>query len=220
MYTDASLPTSHGYLSHSVLSWKGGNPKIRAFGKWGNGRLSDIKAEALDAPVLAMPCSLGYLTFETDTCHEQICYVLMQDRPNGSKNPPWYWIRALRGEEWSCNTTHREWLAVVWPIQLLIRYFEGQRLTVFTDHVALRLVFSLADSTGGLAGGGLRLFELDIDVIHRMGIKIQLSNEICRLETEGTDKTRLGNNISDFVEWLVYCTRPFNDEQGGRSTEK
>lgn len=45
---------------------------------------STLQQNIVPAPVLALPCSNGLLTLDTDAFHKQIGCVLMQDQKNGA----------------------------------------------------------------------------------------------------------------------------------------
>ena len=74
---------------------------------------------------------------------------------------------------------------MIWAVQILRPYLEGKHFTVFTDHAALRWMFSLADATNRLARWRLRLLEFDFEIRYRKGAENTVADVISRLPTFG-----------------------------------
>lgn len=53
----------------------------------------------------------------------------------------------------------------------------------------------MTEATGKLAGWALRLSELEYDVVNRPGVNNQAADELCRMETKGTDDTELSDEL-------------------------
>lgn len=97
-----------------------------------------LKHRLTSAPTLCMPRRKGDYTLDTDSSAEQIGAVLLQGQPDGTPRPLGYRSRSLSPAERNYFTTERECLAVVWSVLLFCPYLEGTRLTVRTDHAALK----------------------------------------------------------------------------------
>lgn len=85
------------------------------------------------------------------------------------------------------NTTHLEYLAVVWVVLFLFSYLEGTRITVQKDHEPLKAKLNLADATCKLACWRLRLSEVEFDAVHRAVVKNQTADALWRFPTIGED---------------------------------
>lgn len=55
------------------------------------------------------------------------------------------------------------------------------------DHEALKWLLKMTKVSGSLTHRGLRLLELDFDVVHRRGGKHQAANALSRLKTNAVD---------------------------------
>lgn len=111
------------------------------------------------------------------------------------KQPIWYCYRTLKTEERAYETTHRECLAVIWAVLILRSYLKGSRFTIRTDHQALRWILNMSDATGKMEIWRLRLSELELDVVHRAGVKHQAAEALSRLPFSGDDETTIEDEI-------------------------
>lgn len=81
---------------------------------------------------------------------------------------------------------------------MLRPYVEGSRLTVRTDHQALRWILDLNESTGFLAHWRLRLMESEFEIQHRPGRKNMVANALSRLPAKVMDETDMNYEISEY----------------------
>lgn len=64
-----------------------------------------------------------------------------------------------------------------------------------TDRHALRWILNFADATGKLARQRLMLFEHDLEITHRAGVKHQAAEALSELLTTGVDSTEIEDEI-------------------------
>lgn len=64
----------------------------------------------------------GRYTIHSDACDKQIECLLLQEQAYGTTEPIAYWLRMLNPAEGTYDTTHKEYLAVLWATLLLRRY--------------------------------------------------------------------------------------------------
>lgn len=82
------------------------------------------------------------------------------------------------------DTTHKEFLAVVWDVFLLRQYLEVVQLEFRNNHDALNWILDVADASGKLVRCHLRLPELELDVEDRHGIKHRAVDALLGLLTD------------------------------------
>ncbi len=87
-------------------------------------------------PVLALPRLVLKYSVDTDACDYQIGCALFQTDGDGERKPLGFWSRTLAPAEPNYSTTEKEWLAVIFAVQICRLYLEGEKFTIFTDHAA------------------------------------------------------------------------------------
>ena len=128
-----------------------------------------LKRNLVTAPILALPRDGYAYTLDTDASEYQLGCCLLQEQPEGALHPIGYWSRTLSPAEKNYSSTEKECLAIVWAVQHLRPYLEGQRFTIRTDHDALKWLLNLRDPRGRLARWSLRLQEFDYEVVYKPG---------------------------------------------------
>ena len=154
-----------------------------------------LKRALLTAPILALPREGYKYTLDTDASEYQLGCCLLQEQPDGALHPIGYWSRALSQAERNYSSTEKECLALVWAVQHLRPYLEGQQFTLRTDHDALKWLLNLRDPSGRLARWSLRLQEFDFDVVYKPGKSHALADGPSRMLTEGLDKSFFDDEI-------------------------
>jgi len=99
----------------------------------------ELKRQLTEAPILALPQRQGTYTLDTDASAVQVGAVLLQEKPDHSRQSMCYWSRFLNSAERNSSTAERDCLAVVWASLLLRPFVEGTRFTVRTDHAVLKV---------------------------------------------------------------------------------
>lgn len=141
--------------------------------------------------------------------------MLIQNQPDGANKLLRYCSLSSNAAEPNFNTTHREFLAVVWAMFPILPYLKRLRFTIGIGRSAFTWMLNLADSTGRVARWRLCVFEFDFEVVHGAGIKDDAADE-----SDRSDKTLLEDNIPGLVGSAVQSIEPQNDEQGGPSLDK
>ncbi|CDF36412.1 unnamed protein product [Chondrus crispus] len=122
----------------------------------------NLKKCMIAPPILALPRHGRPHMIDTDASAYQLgCTLLQEHEEPNDWRPVGYWSYSLSDSERNYSATESECFAVVWAVRTLRPYVEGTKLTVRTDHDALRWLMSLTDSSGRLNRWRLRLAEYD-----------------------------------------------------------
>ena len=103
--------------------------------------------------ILELTRQSGYITVRTDAFDRVLATLLLQAQGYGTNKLFRFFSRLLTAAETNYVQTKREFLAVVWPCQLLRPYIDLQRLTVITYHEALNWLLGYKESTGRMEWG-------------------------------------------------------------------
>jgi hypothetical protein len=159
----------------------------------------ELKDALTSEPVLALPDFDRPFILHTDASATGIGAVLTQlsSSDAAAPNSPdrrhklmngrqtefviYYASRTLSKAERQYGTTQRECLAVKWAICLFRPFLLGRHFTVYTDHNALRWLFSCKDPGSRLTRTILELQEYSFDVIPRPGSQNGNADALSRL---------------------------------------
>ena len=100
----------------------------------------ELKNRLSEAPILAYPSFVKDFTLETDASIQGIGAVLSQYQENGKLHPVAFASRAVNPTERNYSITDLETLAVVWAVSHFRTYLYGQKVTIYTDHAAVKAV--------------------------------------------------------------------------------
>ena len=131
-----------------------------------------LKSKLLTAPVLVFPDFTKPFTLETDASIQGLGAILSQVQNDDQLHPLAYASRSLSRSEKNYAVTELETLAVVWAVTHFRYYLYGNKVTVFTDHAAVRAVLGVPNLNGKHAhwwskvyGSGIR----EIDIVYQAG---------------------------------------------------
>jgi hypothetical protein len=142
----------------------GENPQLGEFTLEQLGPFEKMRQNLQNPLILALLHSEGGFALDTDASNQQIGSRLLQDQPDGSKQPLSYYIRELTNAEKNYSTTEQECHAIFWAVLQLRPYIDRKRFAIRTDHHDLKWVMSLADVPLRLARWRLRVLEFDFEV--------------------------------------------------------
>ncbi|KAG7529966.1 Ribonuclease H-like superfamily [Arabidopsis suecica] len=81
-------------------------------------------------------------------------------------------------------TTEKELLAVVFAFEKFRSYLAGSKVTVYTDHAALRHIYAKKDTKPRLLRWILLLQEFDMEIVDKKGIENGVADHLSRMRTE------------------------------------
>ena len=82
-------------------------------------------------------------TLETDTSIQDLGAILSQPQTDGKLHPIVYASRALNKAEKNYSITELETLVVVWAVSHFHSYLYGNKVTVLTDHSAVKAILEI-----------------------------------------------------------------------------
>ena len=114
-----------------------------------------LKQLLTSASVLAYPQVEDPFVLETDASILGLGAILSQQQPDGTSHPVVYASRSLNQAERNYEITELETLAVVWAVTHFQVYLYGNRVRIYTDHSAVKVVLLAPNPSGKHADGGL-----------------------------------------------------------------
>ena len=143
--------------------------------KWSDecqGAFEALKTAITQSPVLAYPNFNVDFVLETDASVKGLGAVLSQYQSNSVLHPVAFASRSLSPVEGNYGVTDLETLAVVWAMQHFRAYLYGHKVTVITDHSAVKTVLGAPNSNGKHARWWLKVFSSgvkDVQIVYRRG---------------------------------------------------
>ena len=129
-----------------------------------------LKTALCESPILAYPDFSLPFSLHTDASDYAVGYVLSQ-KQNGLERVIAYAGRNLTPAEKNYSVTEKEGVALISGIQRFKPYLHGRKFTVYTDHSALKYLFTNKNPQGRLARWNLILQEYDLEIVYKQGIK-------------------------------------------------
>ena len=139
-----------------------------------------LKKRLTEAPILAYPDPDGKFILDTDASATGIGGVLSQIK-DGKEHVVAYASKVLKKAEPKYCVTRRELLAVITFLKQFRPYIYGRRITVRTDHGALRWLVNFKDPMGQVARWLQIIGEYDFEIIHRAGRSHQNADSLSLL---------------------------------------
>ena len=188
-----------------------------------------LKEQLLSAPVLAFPDLNGDYILYCDASDVGLGAVLTQKDEKEEEKVVSFASKAFSGAEKNWTTTEKEAFAVVWPLQCFHPYVYGRKVTIYTDHKALKWLRDVKHPNGKLARWILKLEEYDYTIEHLPNTKMQhvdaLScapvNTILISKTtwrEFEDMQILNEDIQLVKAWVESGSRPIQKPVGASVT--
>ena len=131
-----------------------------------------LKSYLTSAPVLAYPDFSRDFILETDACVLGLGAILSQRQEDGSIHPIAYASRSLSQPEKNYGITELETLAVVWAFSHFRAYLYGHKVTVYTDHSAVKAILGTPNLSGKHARWWTKVYSNGVNslqIIHLSG---------------------------------------------------
>ena len=153
------------------MRWQWNEEQQQAFERL---KLALTQAPVLERPNLSLP-----FTLQTDASDYAIAGVLTQVF-DGEEHPIYFVSKPLSKAERNYTVTEKECLAVLWSVERLRVYLQGEKFTVFTDHHSLLWLNNLRGPSGCLARWNTALQICNIKFVHRKGALHKVSDALSR----------------------------------------
>jgi transposase InsO family protein len=161
-----------------------------------------LRKRLTEAPILVYPSFDREFILETDASIRGLGGVLSQYQDDKKRHPVAFASRALNPAERNYSITDLETLAVVWGISHFRTYLYGQRVTVYTDHAAVKAVLQSPNTSGRHArwwtrvyGAGLR----EVNIVYRAGKENPIADALSRKVPEALLSDRGTNLLSHLM---------------------
>ena len=139
-----------------------------------------LKEQLISAPVLAFPDLNGDYILYTDASDVGVGAVLTQKDENDEEKVVSFASKAFSGAEKNWTTTEKEAFAIVWALQYFHPYVYGRKVTIYTDHKALKWLRDIKHPNGKLACWILKLEEYDYTIEHLPNTSMQHADALSR----------------------------------------
>ncbi|XP_054816843.1 uncharacterized protein LOC129316439, partial [Prosopis cineraria] len=153
----------------------------------------ELKKRLVSAPIMMAPDWNFPFIVMCDASNFAVGAMLDQKKEK-VLHPIYYASRILDDAQENYTTTEKELLVVVFAFTKFRSYLVGTKVTVYTDHSALKYLFSKKESKARLIQWVLLLQEFDLKIIDRKGAENQVADHLSRLSTDAQLK---GNVIID-----------------------
>jgi len=110
--------------------------------------------------------------------------VMMQLQPPKTVKDIYYASRTLDEAQGRYATTEKELLVVVFAFKKFRSYLVESKVTVYTDHAALRHMYAKKDTKPRLLRGILLLQEFDMEIVEKKGIENGAADHLSRMRIE------------------------------------
>lgn len=149
----------------------------------------ELKKVLITAPVvIALDWTLLF-ELMCDASDHSVEAVLGQ-RKNKVFHSIYYPRKTLNKAQINYTTTEKELLAIVFAFDKFKAYLVDTKVTVYTDHVAIKHLISKRDAKPRLIRWVLLLQEFDLEIKDRNGTENQIVDHLSRLEEDKSTLTR------------------------------
>lgn len=183
----------------NALLKKGIPLQLEPFGPDEANAFSTLVTNVTNPPVLALPKPGLPYSLDTDASAYQVGAALFQTHDNGERKPIGFWSRTLLPAEKNYSVSERECLAVVFALQNLRPYLQGEKFIVHSDHASLRWLMGISEPSGRLMRWRLRLSEFDFQVVYKKGKLNTQADALSRLTTLGSTVVAPDEDIPCFL---------------------
>ncbi|XP_048601526.1 uncharacterized protein LOC125580669 [Brassica napus] len=142
-----------------------------------------LKEELTSAPIVQPPDWSLPFEIMCDASDYAVGAVLGQKKDKKT-HVIYYASRTLDEAQAKYSTTEKELLAIVFAFEKFRSYLVGSKVTVYTDHAALRHLLAKKDAKPRLLRWILLLQEFDLEIKDRPGVENGVADHLSRLKVE------------------------------------
>ncbi|KAL8104495.1 hypothetical protein AgCh_028640 [Apium graveolens] len=170
-----------------------------------------LKKSLITAPVITAPDWTEPFEMMCDASDYAVGAVLGQRKKNIFQ-VVYYASKTLNGAQLNYTTTEKELLAIVFGFEKFRSYLLGTKVTVFTDHAAIRYLVSKKDSKPRLIRWVLLLQEFELEIKDRKGTENQVADHLSRLENPDStsqDRTLINESFPNEQLFAIQEEEPW-----------
>jgi hypothetical protein len=128
-----------------------------------------LKHKLTHTPVLQLPDFGRPFNVTTDASKYAIGMMLSQTNSDGEEKPVAFDSRKFRHHELNWTTTEKEAFAVVHALKIWRHYVDGSKVTVYSDHIALKFLLTQPKLNARQARWVEHLQSFDLEIVHLPG---------------------------------------------------
>ena len=169
-----------------------------------------LKKALVSAPIITPPDWSLPFEIMCDASDYAIEAVLGQRKDNRF-HVIYYASRTLSEAQLNYTTTEKEMLAVVFAVDKFRSYLLGSKITIYTDHSAIRHLLAKKDAKPRLIRWVLLLQEFDLEIKDKKGSKNLVADHLSRLENKVESARKpISDSFSDeFLLVLQHLDAPW-----------
>ncbi|KAL4335401.1 hypothetical protein GQ457_07G008140 [Hibiscus cannabinus] len=149
-----------------------------------------LKQKLVSAPIVEPPDWTLPFELMCDASDYAVGAVLGQ-RNGKVFHPIYYASKTLNDAQVNYTTTEKEMLAVIFAFDKFRSYLIGAKVTIYTDHSAIKYLLTKKDAKPRLIRWILLLQEFDVEIIDRKGTENQVADHLSPLENKDIADTTL-----------------------------
>ncbi|KAH9762999.1 hypothetical protein KPL70_001024 [Citrus sinensis] len=149
----------------------------------------ELKKALITSPVVIAPDWTLPFKLMCDASDHSVGAVLGQ-RKNKVFHSIYYASKTLTQAQINYTTTEKELLAVVFAFVKFRAYLVGTKVTLYTDHAAIKHLISKKDAKSRLMRWILLLREFDLEIKDRKGTENQVADHLSKLEADASTLTK------------------------------
>jgi hypothetical protein len=101
----------------------------------------------------------------------------------------------LIGSQLNYATTEKDLLAIVFAIDKFRSYLVGAKVIVYTDHTALKYLFTKKDAKPCLIRWILQLQEFDLKIKDKKGVENSVADHLSRMQFENSQELPINDSL-------------------------
>jgi hypothetical protein len=117
--------------------------------------------------------------------------------------------KTLTGLQLNYTTTEKELLAMVFSIEKFRSYLAGAKVTIYTDHAALKYLLTKKDAKPCLIQWILLLQEFDLKIRDKKGVENSVADHLSHLQFKESTELLINNYMRDDTLLKVSTTDPW-----------
>ena len=169
-----------------------------------------LKEKLISAPIMVAPEWGEPFEMMCDASDRAVGAVLGQQRQNRFQ-PICYASKTLNETQLNYTTTEKELLAVVFAFDKFRSYLILSKVVVYTDHSALKYLFSKQDARPRLIRWILLLQEFDVEIRDKKGAENFVADHLSRLEFVSNKEGSKDEIQEDFPDEYLFKVTPLPD---------